>query len=100
MCVMNQHESLSERLTRLRNICSSMEEALDHARGIEDDYRRGSLEAHIRGALREINAQTAELVSAFSTMHRNGHAASTCSNPHLAARVQETGSGTPPPRHN
>jgi hypothetical protein len=27
-----------------------MEEALGHVRGIEDDYRRGLLEAHIRGA--------------------------------------------------
>jgi hypothetical protein len=40
-----------------------MEEALGHARGIEDDYRRGLLEANIRGALREINEQMAELVS-------------------------------------
>ena len=72
---MNQHVSLSERLARLENICSSMEEALGHARGIEDDYRRGSLEAHIRGALREINAQRAELVSSLSTMQRNGHTA-------------------------
>ena len=50
-----------------------MEEALDHARGIEDDYQRGSLEAHIRGAIREINAQRAELVSTLSTVQRNGH---------------------------
>ena len=75
MSVMNQHEVLSERLTRLKNICNSMEEALDHARGIEDDYRRGSLEAHIRGAIREINAQREELVSTLSTMQRNGHKA-------------------------
>ena len=78
MCVMNQHESLSERLTRLKNICSSMEEALGHARGIEDDYRRGSLEAHLRGAMREVIAQRAELVApvtSLSTMHRNGHTA-------------------------
>jgi hypothetical protein len=75
VCVMNQHESLSERLTRLKNICNSMEEALGHARGIEDDYRRGSLEAHIRGAIREINAQREELVSSLSTMQRNGHSA-------------------------
>ena len=75
VCMMNQHESLSERLTRLKNIGNSMEEALGHARGIEDDYRRGSLEAHIRGALREINAQRAELVSSLSTMQRNGHTA-------------------------
>jgi hypothetical protein len=73
--VMNQHESLSERLTRLKNICNSMEEALDHARGIEDDYLRGSLEAHIRGAIREINAQREELVSFLSSMQRNGHSA-------------------------
>ena len=68
MRAMNHHESLSERLTRLENICSSMEEALGHARGIEDDYRRGLLEAHIRGALREINAQRTEHVAALSTM--------------------------------
>jgi hypothetical protein len=67
MRAMNHNESLSERLTRLENICSSMEKALSHAWGIEDDYRRGLLEAHIRGALREINAQRAELVSALST---------------------------------
>ena len=75
---MNQHESLLEGLARLENICSSMEEALGHAGGIEDDYRRGSLEAHIRGALREINAQRAELVSSLSTMQRNGHTARAC----------------------
>ena len=78
MCVVNPHESLSERLTRINDICSSMEEALGHARGIEDDYRRGSLEAHIRGALREVNAQRAELVdlvSSLSSMQRNGHTA-------------------------
>ncbi len=72
MCVMNQHESLSELLTRLNNIRNSMDEALGHVRGIEDDYRRGSLEAHIRGAIREINAQRADLVSSLSTMQRNG----------------------------
>ena len=32
-------------------------------RGIEDDYRRGLLEAHLRGAIREMNAQISELVS-------------------------------------
>ena len=78
MCVVNQHESLSERLMRLTNIYDSTEEALDHARGIEDDYRRGSLEAHLRGAMREVLAQRAELVdlaSSLSTMRQNGHAA-------------------------
>jgi hypothetical protein len=78
MCVVNQHESLSERLTRLKNIHNSMEEALDQARGIEDDYRRGSLEAHLRGAMREVIAQRAELVdivSSLYTMQRNGHTA-------------------------
>ncbi len=75
MCVMNQHEGLTERLTRLKNVSNIMEEALDHARGIEDDYRRGSLEALIRGALREVSAQRAELVSSLSTMQRNGHTA-------------------------
>jgi signal transduction histidine kinase len=58
-----QHENLQELLTRLNNVRDSMEEALGHVRGIEDDYRRGSLEAHIRGAIREITAQRAELVS-------------------------------------
>jgi predicted nucleic acid-binding Zn-ribbon protein len=58
-----QHESLQELLTRLNNIRDSMEEALGDVRGIEDDYRRGLLEAHIKGALREINEQITELVS-------------------------------------
>jgi hypothetical protein len=44
-----------------------MEEALGYVRGIEDDYRRGSLEAHVRGAIREINAQRAELMSLLTT---------------------------------
>ena len=61
--VMDQHDNLQELLTRLNNIRHSMEVALDDIRGIEDDYRRGLLEAHIRGAIREINAQIAELVS-------------------------------------
>jgi hypothetical protein len=74
-CVIDQQESLLQRLTRLKNICNSMEEALSHVRGIEDDYQRGLLEAHIRGALREMNAQRAELVSSLSTMQRNGHTA-------------------------
>lgn len=74
-CVIDQQESLVQRLMRLKNICNSMEEALSHARGIEDDYQRGLLEAHIRGALREMNAQRAELVSSLSTMQRNGHTA-------------------------
>jgi hypothetical protein len=74
-CVIDQHEGFSQRLTRLKNICNSMEEALSHVRGIEDDYQRGLLEAHIRGALREMNAQRAELVSSLSTMQRNGHTA-------------------------
>ncbi len=70
--MMSQHESLSEQLTRLNNIGDSIEEALGHVRGIEDDYRRGSLEAHIRGAMREINAQRAALVSSLSVVQRNG----------------------------
>jgi hypothetical protein len=61
--VMDQHEDLQELLTRLNNVRDSMEAALGHSRGIEDDYRRGLLEAHIRGAIREINAQISELVS-------------------------------------
>ena len=61
--VMHQHENLQELLTRLNNIRDSMEEALGDIKGIEDDYRRGLLEAHIRGAIREINAQITELVS-------------------------------------
>ncbi|HEX4992176.1 MAG TPA: hypothetical protein VFV45_03025, partial [Rubrobacteraceae bacterium] len=48
---------------RLYNVRDAMEDALGHVRGIEDDYRRGLLEAHIRGALREINEQIAELAS-------------------------------------
>ena len=73
--MVDQHDSSLRRLTRLKNIGDSMEEALNHARGIEDDYQRGLLEAHIRGALREMNAQRAELVSSLSTMQRNGHTA-------------------------
>jgi hypothetical protein len=73
--VIDKRESLSRRLTRLKNICDSLEEALSHARGIEDNYQRGLLEAHIRGAIREMNAQRAELVSSLSTMQRDGHKA-------------------------
>ncbi len=58
---MEQHDDLRELLGRLDNVRGAMEEALGHVRGIEDDYRRGLLEAHIRGALREINGQLAEL---------------------------------------
>ena len=61
--VMNQHEDLQELLTRLNNVRDSMEEALDYTKDIEDDYRRGLLEAHTRGAIGEINAQISELVS-------------------------------------
>jgi hypothetical protein len=59
----DQHEDLQELLTRLNNVRDSMEAALGHSRGIEDDYRRGLLEAHIKGAIREINEQITELVS-------------------------------------
>jgi hypothetical protein len=61
--VTDQHENMQGLLTRLNNVRDSMEEALGHIKGIEDDYRRGLLEAHIRGAIREINAQITELVS-------------------------------------
>jgi hypothetical protein len=61
--VTDQHENMQELLTRLNNVRDSMEEALGYIKGIEDDYRRGLLEAHIRGAIREINAQITELVS-------------------------------------
>ena len=61
--MVDQHEDLQELLTRLNNVRDSMEAALGHVRGIEDDYRRGLLEAHIRGAIREINEQITELVS-------------------------------------
>ncbi len=60
---MDQHEDLQELLRRLNDVRDSMEEALGYTKGIEDDYRRGLLEAHIRGAMREINAQITELVS-------------------------------------
>jgi hypothetical protein len=50
-------------LTRLNNIRDSLEATLGDIKGIEDDYRRGLLEAHVRGAIREINAQISELVS-------------------------------------
>ena len=58
---MDRHQDLQDLLGRLDNIRDSMEEALGHVRGIEDDYRRGLLEAHMRGALREINEQLSEL---------------------------------------
>ncbi len=58
---MEQYDDLRELLGRLDNVRGAMEEALGHVRGIQDDYRRGLLEAHIRGALREINEQLAEL---------------------------------------
>jgi hypothetical protein len=61
--MMDQHENMQELLTRLNNIRDSMEEALAYVSGIEDEYRRGLLEAHIKGALREISEQVAELVS-------------------------------------
>jgi hypothetical protein len=61
--VMGPHEDLQELLTRLNNVRDSMEEALGDVRGIEDDYRRGLLEAHIKGAIREVNEQITELVS-------------------------------------
>ena len=61
--VMNRHRNWRELTGRLESVRDSMEEALAHVRGIEDDYRRGLLEAHIRGALREINEQVSELVS-------------------------------------
>ena len=60
---MDEHEKLQELLRRLNNVRDSMEEALGYVRGIEDDYRRGLLEAHITGALREVNEQITELVS-------------------------------------
>jgi hypothetical protein len=60
---MDQHEDLQELLTRLNNVRDSMEEALGYVRGIEDVYRRGLLEAHIKGAMREIAEQITELVS-------------------------------------
>jgi hypothetical protein len=60
--MMDQHGT-QELLTRLNNVRDSLEEALGQVTGIEDDYRRGLLEAHIKGAIREINAQITELVS-------------------------------------
>jgi hypothetical protein len=63
--MMNQHENLQELLMRLNNVRDSisMEEALGYVSGIEDDYRRGMLEAHIKGAIREITEQINELAS-------------------------------------
>ena len=60
---MDEHEDVQELLRRLNNVRDSMEEALGYVRGIEDDYRRGLLEAHIRGAIREVTEQITELVS-------------------------------------
>jgi hypothetical protein len=61
--VMEEHENLQQPLTRFNKVRASMEEALGYVRDIEDDYRRGLLEAHIRGAMREVNEQITELVS-------------------------------------
>ena len=69
---MDRHEDSGELLGRLDNVRDAMEEALGHVRGIEDDYRRGLLEAHIRGALREINEQIAELASPRPTTGEAG----------------------------
>jgi len=44
---MDQHEDFQELLTRLNDVRDSMEAALGYSRGIEDDYRRRLLEAHI-----------------------------------------------------
>ncbi len=60
---MDQHKDYQELLTRLNNVRDSMEAALGYVRGIEDDYRRGLLEAHIKGAIREITEQITELAS-------------------------------------
>jgi hypothetical protein len=60
---MDQQEDYQELLTRLNNVRDSMEAALGYVRGIEDDYRRGLLEAHIKGAIREITEQITELAS-------------------------------------
>ncbi len=60
---MDQHENLQELLTRLNNVRNSVEEALGYVSGIEDHYRRGLLEAHIKGAIREITEQITELVA-------------------------------------
>ena len=72
---MAPYENLQELLTRLNNVRDSMEEALGQVAGIEDDYRRGLLEAHIRGALREINEQITELVSSRQKMVEDRSAA-------------------------
>ena len=69
---MDQHEDFQELLTRLNNVRDSMEAALGYSRGIEDDYRRGLLEAHIKGAMREINAHISELVSSHKDSREDG----------------------------
>jgi uncharacterized protein Yka (UPF0111/DUF47 family) len=60
---MDRREDSRGLFGRLDNVRDAMEEALGHVRGIKDDYRRGLLEAHIRGALREVIEQIAELAS-------------------------------------
>jgi hypothetical protein len=60
---MDRREDSRGLFGRLDNVRDAMEEALGHVRGIKDDYRRGLLEAHIRGAIREVNAQITELAS-------------------------------------
>ena len=60
---MDRREDSRGLFGRLDNVRDAMEEALGHVRGIKDDYRRGLLEAHKRGAIREIKAQINELAS-------------------------------------
>jgi hypothetical protein len=60
---MDRREDSRGLFGRLDNVRDAMEEVLGHVRGIKDDYRRGLLEAHIRGALREVTEQIAELAS-------------------------------------
>jgi hypothetical protein len=44
---------IQELLTPLNNVRDSIEGGLVYVTGIDDDYRRGLLEAHITGALRK-----------------------------------------------
>jgi hypothetical protein len=61
--MMDQHENLQELLTPPNNVRDSIERGLVCVTGIDADYRRGLLEAHITGALHKINEQITELVS-------------------------------------
>ncbi len=74
---MDRLEYFQELLTRVNDVHDCMEEALGHFSGIEDECRRGLLETHLRGAVREISAQIAELVSLHEGFRRKAFGGTT-----------------------